>query len=144
MVKLNLDPEDFKGEECFPAGEYKVKSIKVEDKPNSKGTGNNLWITFKVLEGKHKGRIVTECFAYDNPNDTAVRIANERLTACYKAGGGEGVLADSNDLFHLVVNARVDIEQRDGYDPRNVIKKFLVEKTEAADAEPLEDDDVDF
>lgn len=165
MVKLNLDPKDFVTEDCIPADDYELKIVKVENEENSKQTGRNLWLTFKVSIGKHKGRTFRQCFAYDNPNPTAVRIAAEKLTAAWLSCGGKGLLKNSDDLHGKTVVGRVVIaaqskKDADGniiqqYDPKNEVKKFLVldtpsvgeyvdELPDAPESADSDDDDVAF
>ena len=46
----NFDP--------LPAGKYLAAIIESEMKPTKAGTGNYLALTFQVLDGPHKGRML--------------------------------------------------------------------------------------
>jgi hypothetical protein len=69
-------------------------------KPNKDGTGSYLQLTFEILDGPHKGRLLWARLNLDNPNATAVAIAKAELSAICRA---VGVLApkDSVELHDL-------------------------------------------
>lgn len=86
--------------EPLPAGKYAAAISDSEMKPTKAGTGNYLQLTFEVLDGPHKGRLLWARLNLDNPNATAVQIARAELSAICRA---VGVMApkDSVELHNL-------------------------------------------
>lgn len=99
----NFDP--------LPAGKYLAAIIESEMKPTKSGTGNYLQLTFQVLDGPHKGRLLWARLNLDNPNATAVQIAQGELSAICRA---VGVLVphDSVELHNLPLVISVRCKKR--------------------------------
>lgn len=99
----NFDP--------LPAGKYLATITESEMKPTKSGTGNFLQLTFQVLEGPHKGRLLWARLNLDNPNATAVQIARAELSAICRA---VGVMApqDSVELHNLPLVISVKCKKR--------------------------------
>lgn len=99
----NFDP--------IPAGKYLAAIIESEMKPTKSGTGNYLQLTFQVLDGPHKGRLLWARLNLDNPNATAVQIAQGELSAICRA---VGVLVphDSVELHNLPLVISVRCKKR--------------------------------
>ena len=99
----NFDP--------LPAGKYLAAIIESEMKPTKAGTGNYLALTFQVLDGPHKGRMLWARLNLDNPNATAVQIAQAELSAICRA---VGVLVphDSVELHNLPLVISVRCKKR--------------------------------
>lgn len=97
--------------EPLPAGKYLAVIIESEMKPTKAGTGEFLQMTFQVLDGPHKGRFVWARLNLDNPNATAVQIAQADLAAICRA---VGVLTpkDSTDLHNLPLTITVRCKKR--------------------------------
>lgn len=74
---------------CMPAGNYKACVINYEaDKPTKTGNGSYLELKWQVVEdGEHKGRLVWQRLNLDNPNSTAVQIAQSELKSICSAVG---------------------------------------------------------
>jgi hypothetical protein len=106
-----------------PAGTYVAVITDSEMKPNSKGTGHLLYLTFQIVEGEYAGRKVWTRLNLDHPNPTAMEISKKELSAICRA---VGVLEpkDSVDLHDipLVITARV--EQRKNADKKPVEGEF--------------------
>jgi hypothetical protein len=110
-----------------PAGKYLAVITESEMKPTKSGSGNYLQLTFEILDGPHKGRLLWARLNLDNPNATAVAIARAELSAICRA---VGVLApkDSVELHNLPLVIHVKCKKRDdtgeltnevkGYSPR--------------------------
>lgn len=107
----------------IPVGEYVVQITDSDVKPTKSNNGHRLELTFEVIDGEFKGRKVFEGLNIDNPNPKAVEIAQRDLSAICHAVGKLQV-SDSQELHYKPLVVRVDIEQRDGYSPRNVIKAY--------------------
>ena len=128
-----IDPaSDF---DPIPAGKYVAAIIASEMKPTKAGTGLFLELTFQVLEGDYKNRLLWTRLNLDNPNATAVQIARAELSAICRA---VGVMApnDSAELHDLPLVINVRCKRRDDTgDIVNEIKGFS-QKESAAQPKP--------
>ncbi len=112
------------GFEPIPAGKYLAVITESEMKPTKKGVGNFLQLTFQILEGEFKGRLVWARLNLDNPNATTVKIARAELSAICRA---VGVMApkDSIELHNLPLLITVAHKKRqDTGEITNVIKGY--------------------
>lgn len=114
----------------IPAGKYLAVITDSEMKPTKQGGGSYLQLTFTVLEGEHKGRMLWARLNLDNPNATAVMIARGELSAICRA---VGVMQprDSVDLHNLPLRITVKLKKRQdtgeltnevkGYEPKATV-----------------------
>lgn len=102
----------------LPAGDYEMMIVKSDTKATKKGDGHYLECEMHVLSGQHSGRRHWERFNLDNPNQQAVKIAQESLAKLCNAIGMDEV-EDSTDLHDQSFIAEVGIDKKD--DTRNVI-----------------------
>lgn len=117
----NVAPaEDFSP---IPVGEYPMHIVDSEVKPTRAGTGHYAELTLEVLDGQYKGRRVWVRLNLDNPNPKAVEIAQRELSAICHATG-KLKIDDTQELHYKPMLCRVDIEQREGYSPSNVVKSY--------------------
>ena len=95
----------------IPAGKYEAVITESEMKANKAGTGSYLQLAFQIIEGEHKNRLLWARLNLDNPNETAVKIANAELSAVCRA---VGVLApsDSTELHNLPLIVHVRCKKR--------------------------------
>lgn len=110
--------------EPIPAGKYVAVVTDTEMKPTRAGTGEYLQLTFQVVEGPHKNRLLWARLNLKNPNPTAVQIAKAELSALCRA---IGVMApnDSTELHNLPVIIHVRCKRReDTGELTNEIKGF--------------------
>ena len=128
MANLNgFDAREVKpavGFDPIPAGQYLVIITESEFKPTKNGVGQYLQLTFQVLEGEHKGRLLWSRLNLDNPNATTVKIARAELSAICRA---VGVMApkDSLELHNLPLVIKVGHKKRaDTGELTNVIKGY--------------------
>ena len=98
--------------EPLPAGKYLAAITESEMKPTKSGSGSYLQLTFTVLEGEYKNRVLWARLNLNNPNATAVKIARGELSAICRA---VGVLQprDSVDLHNLPLVITVKLKKRD-------------------------------
>ena len=94
-----------------PAGKYLAVISESEMAPNKAGTGHFLKLTFQIIEGEFKNRLLWTRLNLDNPNATAVQIACAELSAVCRA---VGVLApnDSVELHNLPLVIHVKCKKR--------------------------------
>ncbi|MEX0678365.1 MAG: DUF669 domain-containing protein [Pirellulales bacterium] len=108
----------------IPPGKYPAVITESEMTPNKAGTGHFLKLTFQVIEGEFRNRLLWTRLNLDNPNATAVQIARAELSAICRA---VGVLAptDSVELHNLPLVIHVRCKKRtDTGDITNEIKGY--------------------
>jgi hypothetical protein len=116
------------GFEAIPAGKYLAMITESEMKPTKNGQGSYLQLTFTVLEGQYKNRVLWDRLNLVNPNDTAVKIARGELSAVCRA---VGVMTpkDSCELHNIPLVITVKVRKREdtgelaneikGYEPKS-------------------------
>jgi len=110
--------------EPIPAGWYKVVFTEAEEKPTKAQTGSYLQLSAEVIEGDHQGRKLIERLNLNNPNSTAVEIAQRTLSSICR---GVGVMTPrhSSDLLNKPIMAKVAVKPADGqYSASNEIKGY--------------------
>lgn len=119
MIKLdfsNITGGDF---EPIPAGDYTLEIEEVKEQV-SKAGNQMLNITFSVIdEGEYKGRKIFEHYVL---TEKALWRLKELFIALGK--DVDGVVAfDPQELVGEIFIGNVIIEESEGYEPRNRIKK---------------------
>jgi hypothetical protein len=110
--------------EPIPAGKYLAAITASETKPTKSGGGSYLELTFTILDGEYKGRMLWARLNLDNPNATAVKIARGDLSAICRA---VNVMQprDSVDLHNLPMVVSVKLKKRpDSGELSNELKGF--------------------
>jgi hypothetical protein len=99
----NFDP--------IPAGKYNAVITASEFKANKAKTGTYLELTFEVLDGEHKGRLLWARLGLDHPNETTSKIARGHLADICRA---VGILTpqDSAQLHNLPLVITVKVKKR--------------------------------
>ena len=85
--------------EVLPPGKYNVEIIASELRSTKDGRGKYLWIDMVVIDGNHNGRHVFDRLNIHNTNETARRIADERMGQIGSAVGAPLAFNDS-DVLH--------------------------------------------
>ena len=94
-------------------------------KRNKADTGSYLEMRVQILDEEYTGRLVFERLNLDNPNDTAVKIAQRTLADICEAVGVLEV-EDSEELHGIEMLVRVGIQPAKGdWGASNVIKKYM-------------------
>lgn len=103
--------EPIKDFEPLPAGRFPAAIIESEMKPTKAKNGSYLQLTFEILEGSHKGRLLWTRLNLDNPTKAAVEIAQAELAAICRA---VGVMKpeDSTELHNLPLVIKVICTKR--------------------------------
>ncbi len=131
----NVDPAvEF---EPIPAGKYLAIITDSEMKPTKNGNGSFLDLTFQVIEGPYKNRLLWARLNLDNPNKQAVEIARAQLSAVCRA---VGVMQpkDSLELHNLPLQITVKCKKREDTDEIvNEIRGYA--KKEAATGQPQQE-----
>ena len=116
--------------DLLDAGWYKIAWIKSETKTTKAGTGSYLELTGEILDGPAQGRKVWERLNLDNPNQTAVKIAQQSLS---KISTAIGIVAPKHSdellnrqlMVEVIVKSPSERDRANGYDQqRNEIKSF--------------------
>ena len=137
MAQINFNANDVEPANTFdplPAGKYLAVITSSEMKPTKSGVGKYLELTFQVIEGEYKNRILWARLNLENPNTTTVKIAKAELSAICRA---VGVMApkDSCELHNLPLQVTVKIKKRtDTGELVNEVKGYA--KKEAAAGQP--------
>ena len=98
--------------EPLPAGKYLAAITESEMKPTKSGAGSYLQLTFTILEGEYKNRILWDRLNLNNPNATAVKIARSELSAiCHAIGVMQP--RDSVELHNLPLVITVKVKKRE-------------------------------
>jgi len=108
----------------LPAGWYKAVFTTSEEKPTKAQTGSYLQLGAEIIEGEHQGRKLIERLNLNNPNSTAVEIAQRTLSGICRA---VGVMTprDSSDLHDKPFMVKVAVKPADGqYNASNEIKEY--------------------
>ena len=142
MANLNIDlthTEASKPRDALPPGWYVAAIDASEVKPTKKAVEAQtypggetdrhkndclLQLTFKVLEGEHKGRLLWHRLNVRNANEIAQKIAEEELAAICDAVKHPRTVRDSVTLHGKPMRVKVDVEARENAAPSNVIKGF--------------------
>lgn len=118
--------------EPLPAGWYKAVITESLEKPTKAQTGSYLQMTVEVIEGEQKGRKVFERLNLNNPNSTAVEIAQRTLSGICRA---TGVMTprQSADLHDKPFMVKLAVKPGDAqYGPSNDIKEYAAADSGAA------------
>jgi hypothetical protein len=119
-----LDPENTSsGFEVIPDGRYEAMITDSDIVPTKAGTGEILKLTFDVISGKFKGSKVFKNINIKNQSAQATAIGETEINAL-QAALYINFFRDTVELHNKPVGIVVSSEQKDGYDRRNVIKKF--------------------
>ena len=127
LSNLNFNAENVQPQESFepiPAGWYEVMIVESEMKATKAGTGQYLQLRMDIVDGPYKNRVLFERLNLDNPNSTAVEIAQRTLSAICHA---TGVLQprDSSDLHNIPLRVKVSVRPAgNGHDANNDIKGY--------------------
>ena len=107
-----------------PEGWYTAVIAQSQTKATKAGTGSYLSLMFKIFGGEHNGRTVWVNLNLDNPNKTAVEIAERELSNICKS---VGVLApeEPEELHGIPLRIKVAIRPETSSFPEgNDVKGF--------------------
>lgn len=90
----------------IPDGKYPMQIVESEFKKTKAGNGHYLKLKHVIIDGEFKGRNLWNNLNLDNPNPTAVEIANKTLNTICVACGKAGV-TDSAQLHGIPMTVTV-------------------------------------
>ena len=108
----------------LPAGTYLAVVSESELKPTKTGGGKYLQLTFQIIDGEFKGRLVWARLNLENKSEMTVKIARGELSAICRA---IGVMQpkDSVELHNVPLEINVGLKKRDDNGEfTNVIKGY--------------------
>jgi hypothetical protein len=107
-----------------PAGKFLAAITESEMKPTKNGSGSYLQLTFTIMEGDYRGRVLWARLNLNNPNATAVKIARSELSAvCHAVGVMQP--KDSVELHNIPLLITVKLKKRaDNDELTNEIKGY--------------------
>ena len=108
----------------LPAGKYLAVISESEFKPTKTGVGKYLQLTFQIIDGEFKGRLVWARLNLENKSEMTVKIARGELSAICRA---IGVMQpkDSVELHNVPLEINVGLKKRDDNGEfTNVIKGY--------------------
>ena len=107
---------------ALPTDWYEVAIVDSAIEPTKKGDGHKLKIVYQVLSGEYVNRKIFENLNLDNPNPTAVKIAQETLSAMCHATGVM-LLNEPEQLYDIPFGIKVVYEPAKGeYSEGNRVK----------------------
>ena len=128
-------PRDFS---ALPAGKYLALITESEIKKTKAGDGEYLALTFQVIDGEFKNRLVWHNLNMVNKNETAVNIARSELKAICDSIA-VGAFKDTWELHGKPMVITLKVGEFNG-NPNNSISKFeaakVVAASESADIKP--------
>lgn len=110
--------------EPIPAGWYTAMITDSEFKATKNGNGEYLQLRLDVIDGEHEGRVLFDRLNLNNPNQTAVEIAQRQLSAICRA---VGIMtpSDSSELHDKPLKVKVSIRPAgNGYEASNEVKAY--------------------
>ena len=116
----------------IPAGTYVAMITDSQMKPTKNGSGEYLELSFQVLEGDYKNRLLWARLCLNHSKDITAKIARGHLAAICRA---VGVLTprDSAELHNLPLMVKVVLKKRkDNGELANEIKSFSARQTRPA------------
>lgn len=128
-----VDPSQ--GFSPVPPGDYKLIVAESDYVPTKDETGMRLTLTMQIVEGEYEGKKIFEGLNLKNKSEEAEKIAWSQYSALVKALKLKHKPEDSEELHDIPFMATVGIQASPGYEPRNVIKKYIFDNgKKAADA----------
>jgi len=138
MATLNFNANNVEPSapiEALPAGKYTAEITASESKSTKSGNGSFLELEFTVLDGEYKGRKFWDRLNLQNPNSTAVKIAQQNLSAICRA---VGVMQpqDSVELHNLPLAVTLKCKKReDTGELTNEVKGYAKRESMVASGE---------
>lgn len=129
MAGLNFNAQEVAPQQAFEnlaPGWYTAKVVESEMKPTNAGTGSFLELTIEVIApAQFAGRKLWDRLNLNNPNEKAVEIAYQTLSAICHATGVIQV-QDSQQLHEIPMDVKVGMSKvtEDYPEPRNEIKGY--------------------
>jgi len=120
----SVEIEERPSRQPVPNGNYVALITDSEIKTTKRGDGRYLQLVWEITKGEHKGRMIWDRLNVENPNPTAVKIAQQDLAAICTAMG-KGGIDDSDELHYKEITIAVQVSPAsNGHDASNEIKGY--------------------
>tara|TARA_Y100001973_G_C5195752_1_gene334138 strand:- start:867 stop:1319 length:453 start_codon:yes stop_codon:yes gene_type:complete len=128
MNKYGYDPDaSYGGDNDYspvPPGKYNLQVQSMEERTTKSG-GLALSMTAQIIGGQgHAGRKIWHSFNVKNNSPKAVEIGMQQLHRLVVASGVNKNWQGLHEFNGKVFVADLEVEQREGFSARNVIKRF--------------------
>lgn len=129
---LDFAPEEVQQDsfEPLPAGTYRCHVAEVRPQTTKAGNGTMIKTRLVVDGGPYNGRVIFDSPLIRHSSETAQRIGQQKIAAMLASAG----LPTERNLARLVgevVTAVVVIEAKEGYEPRNQVKRYVAGSSSA-------------
>lgn len=114
-------PQSDRSFEPLPAGIYTATITRADLRSTKDGTGELIAVRYDITGPSHEGRVVFGNINIKNKSSKAEEIGRQQLGEIMRAIGLTS-LRDTDQLIGCHLQIKVDIEKREGYDARNVVK----------------------
>lgn len=124
--------------EPIPAGWYTAMVTDSEFKPTKNGQGEYLQLRLDIIKGEYEGRVIFDRLNLNNPNQTAVEIAQRQLSSICRA---VGIMTptDSSELHDKPLKVKVSIRPAgNGYEASNEVKAYDAADGASAPSQPAQ------
>tara|TARA_B100000953_G_C18030250_1_gene422885 strand:+ start:1259 stop:1699 length:441 start_codon:yes stop_codon:yes gene_type:complete len=116
----------------LPPGDYEVIVDDSDFRDTKSGNGRYLHLELSVVSEEGKGRKIFDNLNLENPNPTAVEIAQRQLASLVRACG-KVQIKDSSELHNIPIVANITIRPgTNGYDDSNDVKYYRMLRNPAA------------
>jgi hypothetical protein len=131
MAQINIDKkiittetEDDNNFDPVPIDDYMVIICNSDYKRNNKDTGMNLSLTYKIIEGPFKDRIIFENLSVEHNILKTQEIA-QRTYNSIKLAIGVSEINDTAELHNKPLKIKVGIKNDQNGEPKNIVKKHF-------------------
>jgi hypothetical protein len=119
-----VEPAKPRENSAVPMGWYRAWIKSSEIKNTNAGDGRYIELVWEIVDGPHAKRLIWDRLNVENQNAVAVEIAQKALSAiCHAVGVLE--MQHTGQLHGVVCAIKVGIEQKKGYEPKNVIRGYV-------------------
>ena len=128
MSFLSFNAEAVKPRDSFepiPAGMYQAMIEDSEVVPTKSGSGQMLKLTWKVIDGEFKGRLVFDRINIQNQNPRAEEIGQRQLsTLCHAAGVLQLKTSEQLHAIPCAIKVVIRKDETGQYSDQNEVKDY--------------------
>lgn len=116
-------PQGDGGFDPLPAGVYDANITRADLRDTKDGTGQMIAVRYDIVGPTHQGRVIFGNLNIRNKSPRAEEIGRQQLGEIMRAIGITEI-KDTDQLIGGSLKIKVDIEKKEGYEARNVVKGF--------------------
>jgi len=110
--------------DVIPNGEY-IAHVKNSEIRQTKNGNDMLMLTWEILDGEFKGRLIFENLNLWHPKSQVKAIAQGAMNSICQATGNEQGIKDSSQLHNKAIIIKVVEKDDEVYGKMNIIKKHI-------------------